>query len=299
MGKSCCAVYCTNRFSKNSELSFYRLPKAKEKRSKWITAIHRNNWNPGTEAWICSSHFVSGKKSDDPLHPDYVPSLFSFTSTTDRNLAVRNLERFLQSQKVSEKRPISRELAATALLNLRSPVSEAEVQTEETYNDITSLHEQIKSLNAECQSLRDKVHKLESELKHLTLDSSQFDDSKMKFFTGLPNLHTFMLLFSYVSSVLPVAAKQSLKPTQELLLTLMKLRLNLSEELLGHLFRIHQSTVSRIFRRWIYVMENRLDPLISCPEREDLIRNLPRCFLTYFKKKNVTPDVAHDGNPCV
>uniref|UniRef100_A0A4W4H829 THAP domain-containing protein 1 n=1 Tax=Electrophorus electricus TaxID=8005 RepID=A0A4W4H829_ELEEL len=156
MGKSCCAVYCTNRFSKNSELSFYRLPKAKEKRSKWITAIHRNNWNPGTEAWICSSHFVSGKKSDDPLHPDYVPSLFSFTSTTDRNLAVRNLERFLQSQKVSEKRPISRELAATALLNLRSPVSEAEVQTEETYNDITSLHEQIKSLNAECQSLRDK-----------------------------------------------------------------------------------------------------------------------------------------------
>lgn len=60
MGKSCCVDDCKNRFNKNSELSFYRLPKAKEKRSKWIAAIHRHNWNPGPETWICSSHFVSG-----------------------------------------------------------------------------------------------------------------------------------------------------------------------------------------------------------------------------------------------
>ncbi|XP_038582485.1 uncharacterized protein LOC119908712 [Micropterus salmoides] len=303
MGKSCCAVDCTNRFNKKSELSFYRLPKSKEKRSKWIAAIHRNNWNPGKETWICSFHFVSGKKSDDPLHPDYVPSLFSFTSATDRTRAANNLERYLRSQEVFEKRIVnkSRELAATALLNLhQSPASEqevqadqtevqtvevqgTEVQTEETHNDIASLHEQIKSLNKECQSLRDKVHKLESELKHRTLDASQFNDRKMKFFTGLPNLQTFMLVFSYVSSVFPATAKQSLKPTQELLLTLMKLRLNPSEELLGYLFGIHQSTVSRIFHRWIQVMASRLHPLILWPQREDLRSSLPMCFRTFFK----------------
>ncbi|XP_042285784.1 uncharacterized protein LOC121909344 isoform X4 [Thunnus maccoyii] len=94
MGKSCCAIDCTNRFNKESKLSFYGLPKAEEKRSKCIAAIRRNNWNPSTETWTCGSHFVSGKKSDDPLHPDYVPSLFSFTSTADRNQAVNQLARF-------------------------------------------------------------------------------------------------------------------------------------------------------------------------------------------------------------
>lgn len=74
-----------------------------------------------------------------------------------------------------------------------------------------------------------KVHKLECELNHRTLDPSQFDDSKIKYFTGLPNLQTFMLVFTYISSVFPNTAKRSLMATQELLLTLMKLRLNLSE----------------------------------------------------------------------
>lgn len=197
-----------------------------------------------------------------------MPSLFSFTSTTDRTRAVSNLERYQRFQEVSVKRFVSantsQELAATALMNLYQSstlkkevqtveVQGTEVQTDETHSDIASLHEQIKSLNSECQSLREKVHELESELKLHILDPSQFDDSKMKFFTGLPSLQTFMLLFSSVSSVVPVTAKQSLKPTQELLLTLMKLRLNLSEEFLGHLFRIHQSTVSRILRRWVHV----------------------------------------------
>uniref|UniRef100_A0A672YAS2 DDE Tnp4 domain-containing protein n=1 Tax=Sphaeramia orbicularis TaxID=375764 RepID=A0A672YAS2_9TELE len=244
--------------------------------------------------------FVSGKKSDDPRHPDYVPSLFSFTSTTDKTQAVRNLERYLQFQNVCDNK--NRELAATALLNInQSPVIKqeeheeeiqvkietgvqwTEVQTEETHNDIASLYEQIKSLNIECQSLRDKVHTLESELKRRTLDASQFDDSKMKYFTGLPNLQTFMLVLSYVSSVFPATTKQSLKPTQELLLTLMKLRLNLSEDFLGYLFGIHQSTVSRVFRRWINVMASRLHPLILWPEREDLRRSLPMCFQKFFK----------------
>lgn len=60
MGKSCCAIACKNRYNKNSGLSFFRLPKATEKRSKWIAAIRRNGWNPGRETWICGCHFLSG-----------------------------------------------------------------------------------------------------------------------------------------------------------------------------------------------------------------------------------------------
>ena len=60
MGKSCCAIDCTNSFSNGLEQSFYRLPKAIEKRRRWIAVIRRDSWNPGTETWVCSSHFVSG-----------------------------------------------------------------------------------------------------------------------------------------------------------------------------------------------------------------------------------------------
>ncbi|XP_061569360.1 THAP domain-containing protein 1-like [Cololabis saira] len=299
MGKSCCAVGCKRRFCKNSELSFYRLPKNNLKREQWIAALGRTDWTPGKETWICGSHFVSGKKSDDFLHPDYVPSLFSFTSTAERTRAVNNLEKYVRSREVYVADE-SKEQAATALLNLHQiPASEPkvevvevpgiEVQTEETHSDIASLHQQIKSLNTECQSLREKVHKLESELKQRTLAPSQFHDRKLKCFTGLPNLQTFMLLFSYVYSVLPATTKQSLKPTQELLLTLMKLRTNLSEEFLGYLFGIHQSTVSRIFHRWIHDMSSRLHPIILWPEREDLRYRLIGMLRQKFTILSSTP----------
>ena len=115
-----------------------------------------------------------------------------------------------------------------------------------------------------------------------TLDPAQFDDHKIHFFTGLPNLQIFMLVFSFVSPGVPQTAKQSLSETQRLLLTLMKLRLNLSEELLGYMFNIHQSTVSRIFHLWVDVMASRLGPLILWPEREDMRRSLPMSFRIYF-----------------
>ncbi len=38
---------------------FYRLPKATEKRSKWIPAIQWNKWTPGSKTQICSYHFVN------------------------------------------------------------------------------------------------------------------------------------------------------------------------------------------------------------------------------------------------
>jgi len=53
MGKSF-AIDCTTRFDEKSEVYFYWLPKVTEQRSKWIAAIHRNNWTPGSESWIWS-----------------------------------------------------------------------------------------------------------------------------------------------------------------------------------------------------------------------------------------------------
>ena len=76
MVKSCCAVSCSNRSSKGSTLAFCRFPTDPERRAQWIAAVGRKNWKPTEYTWLCGAHFIGGKKSNDPLSPDYVPSVF-------------------------------------------------------------------------------------------------------------------------------------------------------------------------------------------------------------------------------
>jgi len=146
------------------------------------------------------------------------------------------------------------------------------------------LDEKLIGIQDECKLLREEKRQLKYEIINHTLHVEDFDDNKVKFYTGLPNLQTFMLVFSFVSSYIHTSTNNLLQQTQELLLTLMKLRLNLPEEDLAYRFGIHQSTVSRIFRKWVCVMAVRLQPLIMWPEREDLRRSLPMSFRTFFKK---------------
>ena len=52
MPTSCCAVGRTNRFSRESKLSFYKIPKGltpfeARRRKDWLKAINRKDW----ESW--------------------------------------------------------------------------------------------------------------------------------------------------------------------------------------------------------------------------------------------------------
>ena len=73
-------------------------------------------------------------------------------------------------------------------------------------------------------------------------------------------------------------------------MVLLKLRLNLSDQDIAYRFGIHQSTVSRNFRKWIDVMYCRLKPLILWPEREILMQTMPVVFKNTFKKCTVIID---------
>ena len=79
-------------------MSFYRFPKDPARRALWISAVGRKNWTPNAYSWICSAHFVSGEKSDDPLSPGYVPTLFAHTGSPVKRKAVGDLSRYRRSQ---------------------------------------------------------------------------------------------------------------------------------------------------------------------------------------------------------
>lgn len=65
---------------------------------------------------------------------------------------------------------------------------------------------------------------------------------------------------------------QNLTLFQEMIMVLMKLRLNVPHQDLAYRFGVSQSTVSRT--HWLFVMDVRLFPLIRWPEKEELWRTV-------------------------
>ena len=47
-------------------------------------SVGLKNWMPTEHTWLCSAHFVSGKKSDNPLSPDYLPTIFNYVLSSGK-----------------------------------------------------------------------------------------------------------------------------------------------------------------------------------------------------------------------
>ena len=67
-------------------------------------------------------------------------------------------------------------------------------------------------------------------------------------------------------------------------MVLIKLWLNLKEKDLAYRFGVSQATVSRIFRKWIAIMAERLRPLIHWPDRAELRETILLVFRRFFPK---------------
>lgn len=78
--------------------------------------------------------------------------------------------------------------------------------------------------------------------------------------------------------------ERSLNHFQQLIMVLMKLRLNLEENDLAYRFNVSQPTISRMFNRWISHMSEKVSPLVRRPDQDELRKTLPMSFRTYFSK---------------
>ena len=104
MLKNCCAVGCYNTYKKGSGIQFYRFPTDPERRAQWIAAVNRKDWAPTEYTWICSAHFVSRSKSNNPLSPNYVPTIFSHTESPVKRKMEAQVESFERRQTMKRKR---------------------------------------------------------------------------------------------------------------------------------------------------------------------------------------------------
>ena len=94
--------------------------------------------------------------------------------------------------------------------------------------------------------LKAKVQMLKNEVEELTLNENYFwyDDKKVLYYTGVSTWELLHKLFTYY--VKPRLKVHSiLSPFQQLIVTLMRLRLNLSGQDLGYRIKVNSSTISR------------------------------------------------------
>ncbi|XP_038064513.1 uncharacterized protein LOC119734943 [Patiria miniata] len=277
---------------------------------------------PNDGSRLCSAHFISGKQSRNPLSPDYVPSVFPDTTSPDKKRKRTALERFEKREalKLRRRENAAKETAAQALMTLQTEALE-KVQMEQDLQEEaaeTLLSLQVHqpsmscqsaqqaststsspsdtvsaaSIELECRRLLEENHHLKETVEHLSLSENSFkDDDKVKFCTGLPSLTLLQTVLQEISPFLNTHPKAVLSKFQQLLMTLMYLRLNLCNQDLAYRFNVNCSTVSRTVNSVIDVLYARLVPMaVFWPEREELRKTLPIVFRSVYPKCTVIID---------
>lgn len=128
-----------------------------------------------------------------------------------------------------------------------------------------------------------RLKQAEEQLKRFsfTEDAFKSDDARTKLYTGLTSHMMLFAVFELVKNHLTGGGIVS--PFGQLILTLMKLHLDLPLSYLSHIFNVSISTASRYFNDTIHVLYIRLVPIaIVWPERNIVKNCLPDCFQRTF-----------------
>ncbi|XP_043951774.1 uncharacterized protein LOC122819259 [Gambusia affinis] len=293
----------------------------KRRRMAWISAVGRPDIkfsNIPRYLKVCSRHFHSGKPSYemDELNLDWFPTLNLGhcevkATTSDRH--ARKLTRRHGSavegqaanttvdQQVGEQVTESPEevnndnTAAEAVGEEQVGEADEETPGEELSKAANSGEEHEPAAKRQqlecywCEQRREEINRLlqenrelRSELskKQLDADFLKDDTEKVEYYTGLPCFVILLSLFNTVRPFLP--ASKDLSQFQMVLLTLMRLRLDLPVQHLCHLFNVSHKTLSNAFADTLDVLYARLKPMVSWPERHCLQAAMPPRFLETF-----------------
>ncbi|XP_070694518.1 uncharacterized protein [Pempheris klunzingeri] len=320
MVHTCVVAGCRNRRTPGTSLSFYRFPRDPERKQRWIDAVNREGWVPNDGSRLCSTHFISGKQVKNPRSPDYVPSVFTAAPSSpemrepggpevldkqEARVEAANALLFLQGQgrsAVGERgqaeRPEEREREASveesASSSLSTDEDDEDDEEEDDDDDDGSMSDSkrgklaqtsdasvnfddiLKALKKENQALRESVEKMS-----LSESSLRNDAEKVKFYTGLPNYFVLETVMWLLAPHMDGMKNMKLSKFQQLLLTLMRLRLDLRNQDLAYRFGVKVGMVTRTVHQMVNIMSSTLVPTaVFWPSRAELRKNLPAALRT-------------------
>ena len=154
--------------------------------------------------------------------------------------------------------------------------------------DQTEDKKTIKELLAELTSLRSERNDAISELnglkaRFLTYNGLRDQPEKFIYYTGI-DVEAFDAVFHLCEGSLPKNSKYRMNFKDQLLMTLVKLRLNAHFENLADQFQSRRSSLHSIFWKWIDFLYSKLSFLVRWPDHDASLRTLPHVFRQYFPR---------------
>ena len=305
----CAIIGCGNRSKRDKNKSFFRLPSvltnqgseteslSKKRQDAWLARIKREDISPEQyyNVRVCSDHFISGvpAKLYNADSPDWTPSLNLGYKEIDKRSLEKTTERY---ERAAKRRRLRMDAMIVESFDLgcneqidelypeetdESVVTHSSVQTEISFDLVEEHFDSIKKLKSENEQLKKENEAMKQTISKLHWKEESFkdNDKKVVFYTGLCTWGLLMTLFTYIKPHLHVGGNGTLTPFQRLLITLIRLRLNLQIQDLGYRFNVHNSTISRVFLRLIDVLHTKLKPL---PDRNSLKKTMPISFRKHF-----------------
>jgi len=314
----CAVIKCGSRSGRDKSKRFFRLPSvithqgeraldlSRRRQLEWLARIKRKNLRPEQypNTRVCSDHFVSGSPCAlfDENNPDWAPSLNLGYESESMDSVEAKSGRYERAAERSRKRAINKlqpEVDPETLeaddettnegnsVRTQTDLSMKELDEDKAklMQDVSQLKTQLELTKEENMGLRQAAKKLKEEVEDYSLSEASFkdDDEKVLYYsTGLSIWELLQKLFTYVKPYLK--QHSSLSPFQQLLVTLMRLRLNLSAQDLGYQFKVHASTISRTFEFVIALLYAKLKHLIIWPTRDALKKTMPMVVRKHYPR---------------
>uniref|UniRef100_UPI00358EFD23 uncharacterized protein n=1 Tax=Myxine glutinosa TaxID=7769 RepID=UPI00358EFD23 len=266
----CCIPECVNRSETNQELSFYRFPANEKQRLKCLKLIRRKDFIPTCNSRVCSWHFSNGKDEGPSRFSWNSDKTFNFPNPDPKPHVRRRKHKQLLENSVDE----NEDDAVQGLLAL----ADAAAST-------TILQIEKVMLIKENETLKKE---LERQKQTFSFQQIENDADKVQYYTGLPDVATVrfleQLLGRFELTYHSTWTVQMLALVDQLLLTLMKLRLNLGNLDLATRFNCSTATVTNIFTTVVGTLYDTLHVGMMENNIPSIAKNqkcLPSCFLPF------------------
>lgn len=169
--------------------------------------------------------------------------------------------------------------------NLNQQLSDSFAKLKVSEMELSNEKLEVKVLSSQVDEFQHKISFLELEFESTQVMSKiKKDMNGCKFYTGINSFERLWTLCNFVIKFIPPQHSLcKLDYATQFVITLIRLRLNLTMQDLAYRFNISLCTCSKYITFWLHAMHKTLVPaFIRWPKQENVRKTMPLCFRDRF-----------------